>query len=659
MDFKDTHDPDFDFEKEYGFDPSLMDSNYDDDMDLDAALAGLGLNFDEEPAPVEEAPAEIPVEMPAEAPVEEPVAEAPVYHESFKMPEPFEMPDYDETEEISSIFAEEEPPVPAYPVDDAALNEYPQEAEEPAPAPAKPKRRKGLSFGKKKTRRPNPLRAQEAPAPAPEQEVFFDEAPAQQPAPEAAEMPAVETAAMDAPVQEAPAQETPAQRPQRQRRKKTKEQIFKEVYLPPIIAGVAAVLILFMVIGSIVRAVNNGRTMSDLEKEQAAAQAQLDAEAETLMAQAADLAAGYDYAGAIALLDTFSGEMSAYPEMLSARSEYVQTQSQLIEWKDPSNIPNLSFHVLIADPARAFTDETYGKNYNRNFVTVEEFKQILQQLYDNGYVLVDLDDVVYATTADGKTTYTANTIYLPDGKKPIMITETMVNYFAYMIDSDGDGAADAGGDGFASRLVLDDNGEIKAEMVTSSGETVVGNYDLVPILNDFIAEHPDFSYRGARAILAVTGHEGLFGYRTNTGNADEIAGATAIVEALRADGYTIACYTYNNENYQNFSATQIQADLQKWTAQVTPILGEVDVLVFARGVDINDYTGNQYNVLYNAGFRYFIGASTTPYGQVTGNYFHQKRIMVTGTQMAYGSNVFSSYFNSLGVLDATRGNVPN
>ena len=635
MDKRDARDLDFDFEKEYGFDPSLMDSNYDNDMDLDAALADLGLNFDE--------PAQAPAEPTTNADPEE---QAPVFAEEPAFPDTFEMPDYGVSEEISSIFAEEEPVSPEYPAEEIAVNEYPEESDIPAEAPpAKPKRRKGLNLGKKRTRRPNPLRAQEAPAPAaPTDEVFFDEAPNLEPTPNE------ETA----PVQEAPV--PPSQRP---RRKKTKEQIFKEVYLPPIIAGVALLIILVMVIGSIVRAVNNGKTMSDLEKEQQAAQAQLDAEADSLMAQAAVLAAGYDYNGAIALLDTFSGEMSAYPEMLSARSEYVQIQSQLIEWKDPSNIPNLSFHVLIADPARAFTDETYGKNYNRNFVTVEEFKQILQQLYDNGYVLVDLDDVVYATTTDGKTTYSANTIYLPDGKKPIMITETMVNYFAYMIDSDGDGAADAGGGGFASRLVLDDNGEIKAEMVTSSGETVVGNYDLVPILNEFIEAHPDFSYRGARAILAVTGHEGLFGYRTNTGNADEIAGATAIVEALRSDGYTIACYTYNNENYSTFSATQIQADLQKWTAQVTPILGEVDILVFARGVDITDYTGNQYNVLYNAGFRYFIGASTTPYGQVTSNYFHQKRIMVTGTQMAYGSNVFSSYFNSLAVLDATRGNVPN
>ena len=44
-------------------------------------------------------------------------------------------------------------------------------------------------------------------------------------------------------------------------------------------------------------------------------------------------------------------------------------------------------------------------------------------------------------------------ILLPAGKKPIMITETLTNYFNYMIDGNGDNVADAQGDGFASRTM--------------------------------------------------------------------------------------------------------------------------------------------------------------------------------------------------------------
>ena len=49
-----------------------------------------------------------------------------------------------------------------------------------------------------------------------------------------------------------------------------------------------------------------------------------------------------------------------------------------------------------------------------------------------------------------------------------MITETMVNYFNYMVDSNKDNEPDAGGDGFAYRLIVDSNGDIKAQMVDSN-----------------------------------------------------------------------------------------------------------------------------------------------------------------------------------------------
>lgn len=36
------------------------------------------------------------------------------------------------------------------------------------------------------------------------------------------------------------------------------------------------------------------------------------------------------------------------------------------------------------------------------------------------------------------------------------------------------------------------------------------------LLDDFLDQHPDFSYRGARAIIAVTGYQGAFGYRISS-----------------------------------------------------------------------------------------------------------------------------------------------
>lgn len=461
----------------------------------------------------------------------------------------------------------------------------------------------------------------------------------------------------------------------RRRRRKTKSQIFKEVYLPPLIACVCLILILSFVIGAISNAIEQKRVNDAIKKNEieasiSSAQA-AEAEYQRIMDEAAEMAANYDYEGAIEKLDSFA-DIANYPDMSTKRAEYVNAMNSLVEYKDYSQIPNLSFHVLIADPARAFNDKELGGKYNQNFVTIDEFSKILEQLYANNYVLVDFDDFVsVGQTVSGTDQYEAKSIFLPQGKKPLMLTETMVNYFEYMVDSNKDGVADAGGAGFAHKLVLDANGDIKAEYIDSGNNTLTGNYDFVPILEDFIKAHPDFSYRGARAILAVTGSQGIFGYRCNTsyvstkGNdfyEQEKAGAIAIVEALKAKGYRLACYTYENGKYRDMNSAGITADLQSWTQQITPIIGNIDTFVFAQASDLSDYTGASFNVMYQTGFRYFISNSKDPSTEVNNTYVRQKRLMVTGETMVWYKERFTDkgLFDPNMVVDMTArgGNVP-
>ena len=455
----------------------------------------------------------------------------------------------------------------------------------------------------------------------------------------------------------------------RRRRRKSKAQIFKEVYLPAIIVCVCLILVMTFLIGS----VSNAIQLKQIENEKAqmqlseslSAAAQAEQENQKILAQAEELAAEYNYEDAITLLDSV-GDLTAYQDLQAKRAEYINTMSSMIEYKDPTMIPNLSFHVLIHDLAKAKTSEQYGGSYNKNFVSTSEFAKILEHLYNNGYVLVDFDSFVGAKTdINGNEQFEAVPIYLPADKKPVMITETMVNYFNYMIDTNSDGTIDH--TGFANKLVLDGSGDIKAEYVDGSGQTLVGNYDLVPILEDFIESHPGFSYRGARAILAVTGHEGVFGYRINSaivaskGNdywENEVAGAKQITNALREKGYTIACYTYKNDAYSGFSVAQIQADLQSWATQITSVIGNVDTFVFAKTSNISDYAGSAFQVMYQSGFRYFISNGDTPMTQVNPTYVRQNRLMVTGETMQHYSSRFTGLFDCAAILEVNiRGDV--
>ena len=478
----------------------------------------------------------------------------------------------------------------------------------------------------------------------------------------------------DSPEEEQPvvpaaeAQEEKPAAPVRRRKKLSRERLIKEVYLPPVILGLTLILLITFIGTSIGRAIKaNKDEQAAIQASQQAESSALAQEAEALITQANALAQGYDYDAAIALLDTFSADKAQYQGMLDAYNNYTQAKAQLKPIDAPSSIPNLSFHCLIADPARAFSDKDYGKSYNQNYVTIDEFSKILDQLYANGYVLVDMDSFIVENVGeDGKVTYSTQPIYLPEGKKPFMLTETLVNYETFSVDSDGDLEADKGGDGFASKLVVKD-GKIVNEYVDAQGNVLYGAYDLVPILENFIAAHPDFCYRGARAILAVSGEDGVFGYRTMHSVKEkkgedyynqQVEGAKAIAQALRDRGYTIACYTYSNVGYGGISATKIQVDLDNWKKEVTPILGEVPVLVYAKASDISadgNYEGGKYNVLKKEGFRYFISSANVPYAEITVNYVRQSRIMVTGNEMITKPDTFSSYFNAKDVLNEQRG----
>ena len=460
--------------------------------------------------------------------------------------------------------------------------------------------------------------------------------------------------------------------PHRRHRKHSQRSL--RIYLP--LLAIAAILILFIVFAvSSLRRSSERREQAQkesLEAVQAEAlqQQKWAQEASSVATQAELLAAGYDYDAAVALIDAFSGNYYDYDSLVNLRDACIAAKNSLTVWGDPSVIPHLSFHTLIADPQRAFADDVYSGSYQHHHITVTEFRTILQQLYVNGYVLVSFEDVITPLQGnDGSVSYSANLIYLPAGKKPILITQTQPNYYAYMVDGNGDGIPDKDGGGFASRLMTDASGKLTCEMVDSTGATVTGSYDLVPILEEFIAAHPDFSYHGARATLALSGFEGLFGYRTTQETAtklsqayydQQVQGATEVIAALREKGYRFACYTYGNIGYGDASVNRIRADLEKWSQEVVPLLGKTDLLVFAKNSDISkpkeSYSGDKYALLKDAGFRYFLGfcSGSAPWATVSGENVRQGRLMVTGYNLENNPAYFKGLFDATAVLDSIR-----
>ncbi|RZU62048.1 polysaccharide deacetylase family protein [Zhihengliuella halotolerans] len=360
--------------------------------------------------------------------------------------------------------------------------------------------------------------------------------------------------------------------------------------------------------------------------------------------------AQYDYAAALETVEGLEGEMAE-----AVRADVKEQQGRAREWPDNATVPHLFFHSLIVDPERAFAPGPSAQGYDDYMVTLDEFEAVLASLYERGYVLVDPHDL--ATMRDG--VMTANPILLPEGKKPLVLSQDDVNYYEYMT-----------GDGFATDLALDDDGAVTSTYIDADGEVHRGAYDLPTVVDAFVAEHPDFSYRGSKGVLAVTGYNGVLGYRSSateygTGAATRKARAEAkkVATALKDSGWMFASHTWGHLGMTDASMARITRDAERWDAEVRPIIGDTDLLIYPFGADISGvpaYSGAKYRYLKSLGFDYFFGvdATRTHWVQQTDDYLRQARINVDGltlrAELEGKRDVLGAFFDVEDVYDSAR-----
>ena len=180
-----------------------------------------------------------------------------------------------------------------------------------------------------------------------------------------------------------------------------------------------------------------------------------------------------------------------------------------VAWNDI--VEHLFFHPVVAYPELAFDGDSQANGIDDWMVTVDEYNKILQSVYDNGYILVDINDVWSETTGeDGQPKMVRNTLYIPEGKKPLILSYDDVNYYDYMLK-----------DGFTYKLIIGEDGLLWSWGKDPQGNEVVSqDLDALTILDKFVRQHPDFSPFGAKGSLSLTGYQGILGYRTNTDTKD-------------------------------------------------------------------------------------------------------------------------------------------
>lgn len=292
-------------------------------------------------------------------------------------------------------------------------------------------------------------------------------------------------------------------------------------------------------------------------------------------------------------------------------------------------------HSLIIYPERALADTKNTEGYKNNMLTVEQFRQLIQQLYENNFVLIDAK-LLYSFDDNGN--IYQNKLYLPKDKKPLILSIDDLSYYSYMKNG-----------GFANKLVLENN-IIKTEVLTPEGNTIVtDDGDIVPIVDAFVTEHPDFSLNGAKGIIGVTGFEGILGYRTNWKGErgdSERQQAIMVADTLKKSGWTFANHSFSHDQVflkGTITSDFLANDISRWVNEVEPLIGDTNIFIGPFGQVFSEHDSRRKQ-LTDAGFNILYGVGMDGYTKFFSNYLVMNRTDIDGYRLTHNAKKLYELF---------------
>ncbi len=313
-------------------------------------------------------------------------------------------------------------------------------------------------------------------------------------------------------------------------------------------------------------------------------------------------------------------------------------------------IDYIFFHPLVLNSRRILNAKNINKRVLYNFfVTVDEFKKFLDKLYENNYIIVDIFDVYEEVYRDGKFKIKYKDLKIPKGKRPFVLFIDDLDYSENEINS-------------LHKLVIDERDlKIKSFGVDMGKEILRDDVEIIPILNKFIESHPDFSLNGARAVISLTGSNGVFGY--NTGRninkhrlnievlrklSDDIFDAKRVADRLKEEGWRFACRTYDHMNFKNVTLDYIKRDVENWFKYVSNIVGNTNIFVYPYDNSISE-NDERFRYLNANGFNIFCSSNkeTTKYSFVIRDYVDIRRNLICYETSKYSKEGLHKMFEEI------------
>ncbi len=336
-------------------------------------------------------------------------------------------------------------------------------------------------------------------------------------------------------------------------------------------------------------------------------------------------------------------------------------EGELVEYTDW--VDHVFFHPLVAYPELAFDLDYMSKGFDDYFVTATEFGRILEEMYKNNYILINIEDVYQFDKETGR--YKQKTLMLPPEKIPFILSIDDTNYYEYMIEN-----------GTVHKLVVDDNNEVSAFTVDPETEKEEIRRDLaiVPMLDDFVKKHPDFSWNGAKGIIGVTGYEGILGYRTqskirnpedlqgdripNPDREKEIEAVKPVIKRLKETGWTFASHSYGHYDASSISYDKLEYDTQKWIDEIEYLIGPTEVYLYPFGSTV-PVTDSKFDMFSDKGFKILCGVGDEAYYYYASNGVVTQRWHFDGIALRFQKESLSKFFDADVILDDVRLDVYN
>ncbi|WP_055669499.1 polysaccharide deacetylase family protein [Desnuesiella massiliensis] len=320
----------------------------------------------------------------------------------------------------------------------------------------------------------------------------------------------------------------------------------------------------------------------------------------------------------------------------------VNKEVELVDFQ--GTVEHLFFHPLILDKEAAFKGPKWNSdNMDDWFVTVEEFSKVLESLYSNNYVLVDANELYEEVEVNGIKLMKKKNIRVPKEKKPLIISIDDLSYNEGMRSST------------AQRLILDQNNQLATYRKDKNGKEIIGYDETVILIDKFVEKHPDFSIKGAKGIIALTGYEGIFGYKSDydsSNYARERAEALRVGNKLKENGWKFASHSYGHNDNQKVSLEYFKRDIDKWEKEVATLVGSTQIYIYPHGSSLPE-ENDKFKYLQSKGFKIFYAVGSEAYEKISNNTLAVMgdRMAVDGITLRHRRKNFLKFYDAKEVID--------